>query len=44
MRNVLVQGYFDIDYVMVSAAIPLAQEQYGDYVRRVARWLQDHAE
>lgn len=43
MRNVLVHDYLDVDHDMVSAAIPLAQEQYGEYVRTVARWLRDNA-
>ncbi|MGH3720103.1 MAG: DUF86 domain-containing protein [Pseudonocardiaceae bacterium] len=44
MRNVLVHDYLEIDHGMVSAAVPLAQEQYGEYVRRVARWLRDHTQ
>jgi uncharacterized protein YutE (UPF0331/DUF86 family) len=44
MRNVLVHNYLDIDYQLVEIAIPLALEQYGEYVRQVARWLQDRAE
>lgn len=44
LRNVLVHGYLDVDYAMVSASIPLAQVGYRDYVRQVARWLRDHAD
>jgi len=43
MRNVLVHDYLDVDHDMVSVAIPLAQEQYSEYVRNVARWLRDNA-
>lgn len=39
-RNVLVHNYLDIDYAQVAVAIPLAIEHYGEYVRQVARWLQ----
>lgn len=44
MRNVLVHNYLDIDYQRVATAIPLAIEQYGEYVRQVARWLQERAD
>ena len=44
MRNVLVHNYLDVDYQKVATAIPLAIEQYGEYVRHVARWLQERAE
>jgi uncharacterized protein YutE (UPF0331/DUF86 family) len=43
MRNVLVHGYLDVDHEMVSVAIPLAQQQYSEYVRTVARWLRERA-
>lgn len=43
MRNVLVHDYLEVDHAMVSAAIPLAQRQYSEYVRTVARWLRDNA-
>jgi uncharacterized protein YutE (UPF0331/DUF86 family) len=43
MRNVLVHDYLEVDHDMVSVAIPLAQEQYSEYVRNVARWLRDNA-
>ncbi len=42
MRNVLVHDYLDVDHDMVSEAIPLAQKQYSEYVRNVARWLRDN--
>lgn len=42
MRNVLVHDYLEVDHGKVSAAIPLALEQYGQYVRHVARWLRNH--
>lgn len=42
MRNVLVHDYLEVDHGKVSAAIPPALEQYGQYVRHVARWLRDH--
>ncbi|MGH4026557.1 MAG: type VII toxin-antitoxin system HepT family RNase toxin [Pseudonocardiaceae bacterium] len=44
MRNVLVHNYLDIDYQQVATAIPLAIEQYSEYVRQVARWLRERAE
>lgn len=43
MRNVLVHDYLEVDHIKVAAAIPLALEQYGQYVRHVARWLRNHA-
>ncbi len=43
MRNVLVHDYLEVDHGKVSAAIPLALEHYGHYVRQVARWIRDHA-
>lgn len=42
MRNVLVHDYLEVDHGLVSAAVPLAQEQYGEYVRTVAGWVRDH--
>lgn len=42
MRNVLVHDYLDVDHGKVSAAIPLALDQYGQYVKQVARWLLDN--
>lgn len=43
LRNVLVHNYLDIDRDVVAAAVPLALEQYGAYVRQVAAFLQEHA-
>src|SRR5262245_43298878 len=37
LRNVLVHGYVDLDVARLVAAVPLATEQYGEYVRQVAR-------
>lgn len=39
LRNVLVHAYIDLDVSRLVAAVPLAREQYGEYVRQVARWL-----
>ena len=44
LRNVLVHAYLDLDVARLVAAVPLATEQYGEYVRQVARWLTDRAE
>ena len=49
LRNVLVPAclapaYLDLDLERLVAAVPLATEQYGEYVRQVARWLTDRAE
>ena len=44
MRNVLVHNYLDIDYQQVATAIPLAIEQYSEYVRQVPRWLRERTE
>lgn len=41
LRNVLVHEYLVIDLSIVAASAPLAQEGYGEYVRRVAAWLRD---
>jgi hypothetical protein len=38
---VLVQAYLDLDVARLVAAVPLASEQYGEYVRQAARWLAD---
>jgi uncharacterized protein YutE (UPF0331/DUF86 family) len=43
MRNVLVHNYLDVDRELVAAAVPLAVEQYGEYVRQVANFLQNRA-
>lgn len=36
LRNVLVHNYTAVDRQVVSAAVPLAVEQYGAYVQQVA--------
>ncbi|MGH3693981.1 MAG: type VII toxin-antitoxin system HepT family RNase toxin [Pseudonocardiaceae bacterium] len=41
MRNVLVHDYLKVDHSKVADAIPLALEQYSQYVRHVARWLRN---
>lgn len=41
LRNVLVHAYVDLDLSRLVAAVPLAAEEYGEYVRQVARWLAD---
>lgn len=43
MRNVLVHNYLDADQELVASAVPQAVEQYGEYVRQVASFLQRHA-
>jgi uncharacterized protein YutE (UPF0331/DUF86 family) len=44
MRNVLVHDYLDVDHELVVGAIPLAVEQYREYVRQVASYLQQQAD
>jgi uncharacterized protein YutE (UPF0331/DUF86 family) len=41
LRNVLTHAYLDLDMELLVAAVPMAREQYGEYVRQVARWLRD---
>jgi uncharacterized protein YutE (UPF0331/DUF86 family) len=43
LRNVLVHAYVDLDVALLVAAVPLAAEQYGEYVRQVARWVADRS-
>ena len=43
MRNVLVHDYLETDRGLVAAAVPLALDQYGEYVRQVARFVADRA-
>ena len=38
LRNILVHAYLDLDVERLAAAVPLATDQYGEYVRQVARW------
>jgi len=42
LRNVLVHEYVAIDRERVAAAVPLALQDYGEYIRQVARFLQSH--
>lgn len=44
LRNVLVHAYVDLDVQRLIAAVPLAAEQYGEYVRQVARWVGERGE
>jgi uncharacterized protein YutE (UPF0331/DUF86 family) len=41
LRDVLVHAYVDLDLARLVAAVPLASEQYTEYVRQVARWVAD---
>jgi uncharacterized protein YutE (UPF0331/DUF86 family) len=43
MRNLLVHDYLETDQKLVAAAVPLALEQYGDYVRQAAQFVQERA-
>jgi uncharacterized protein YutE (UPF0331/DUF86 family) len=43
LRNVLVHAYVDLDVTRLADAAPLATEQYGEYVRQVARWVADRS-
>jgi len=43
LRNVLVHAYVDLDLARLVAAVPLAAEQYAEYVRQVARWVADRS-
>ena len=43
MRNVLVHDYLETDRGLVAAAVPLALDQYSEYVRQVARFAADRA-
>ncbi len=40
-RNVLVHTYLEIDYAQVADAIPLARQQFAEYVVQVATWLRE---
>jgi uncharacterized protein YutE (UPF0331/DUF86 family) len=44
MRNVLVHAYLDVDHERVASAVPMAVEQYREYVRQVADFLQHRAD
>ena len=39
LRNLLVHEYAAVDLERVVEAVPIAQEQYAEYVRCVAGWL-----
>lgn len=39
LRDILVHEYAAVDLAKVASSVSLAREQYGDYVRSVARWL-----
>lgn len=39
LRNLLVHEYAAVDLDRVVAAVPIAEEQYAEYVRCVAGWL-----
>ncbi len=39
LRNVVVHAYLELDVSRLVAAVPLAVDQYGEYVRQVAGWL-----
>lgn len=41
MRNLLVHEYAAVDLNRVAAALPLARDQFGRYIRDVAAWLSD---
>jgi uncharacterized protein YutE (UPF0331/DUF86 family) len=41
LRNVLVHAYLELDVARLVAAVPLAVDEYGEYVRQVARWVAD---
>lgn len=41
LRNVLVHDYLEVDLQIVADSIPLAKQQYGQYVKAVSRWLRE---
>jgi len=43
LRNVLVHAYINLDVARLVAAVPLASEQYAEYVRQAARWVADRS-
>ena len=43
LRNVLGARLLDLDVARLVAAVPLASEQYAEYVRQVARWVADRS-
>ncbi len=44
LRNILVHAYLDLDVARLVAAVPLAVDEYGEYIRQVARWLAERTE
>jgi uncharacterized protein YutE (UPF0331/DUF86 family) len=44
LRDVVVHQYLDVDLGVLAAATGRALEDYGDYVRAVARWFRDRQE
>lgn len=41
LRNVLIHACVELDLEIPAASVPAARDQYGDYVRQVARWLRE---
>jgi uncharacterized protein YutE (UPF0331/DUF86 family) len=39
LRNVLIHAYMDLDIDKFLETIPMAIDQYGQYIEQVARWL-----
>jgi uncharacterized protein YutE (UPF0331/DUF86 family) len=44
LRDVLEHAHVDLDVERLVVAVPIAAEQYGEYVRQAARWVADRAE
>lgn len=38
LRNAIVHEYADVNLALVAAAVPMARQRYGEYVRQVAAW------
>lgn len=41
MRNVLVHGYVDVDWVRVAAILPHFRTDFGSYIRSMARFVSE---
>lgn len=41
MRNAIVHEYLTVDYGIVAAAMPLAVQKYGEYIREIAGFVAD---
>jgi uncharacterized protein YutE (UPF0331/DUF86 family) len=41
LRNILTHAYADLDKARFVAAVPMAREQYAEYIRQVASWLRE---